>query len=162
MNYSMNLKHSLYGSVRVVITEGILLFSAADIARCLGYASPRDAVVRRIDPEETYRMPFPTGGGMQEMIFIEPRTALRFCMDSRKENAVGFAEALPSLVSEFELPTPITFTEAEDEEKPPFDDGDDDEWEELDGVIDELTCQLRILIDFIREYGESCHVSSAI
>lgn len=39
-------KSPIFGQVRTIVVNAQVLFAATDVAKCLGYANPKDAVIR--------------------------------------------------------------------------------------------------------------------
>ena len=67
--YEAYTNRSNYGKIRVVVTEdGDIFYSATDVARAMGYRSPRDAVQTHCEHIQTFY--HRAGAGFQSMNFI--------------------------------------------------------------------------------------------
>lgn len=89
-----------FGSVRILEEDGKVLFCGKDIARSLGYARPNEAISKHC--KGTLKRRTPTGGGVQEMLFIPEGDVYRLIVNSRLPAAQEFEswvfdEVLPSL-----------------------------------------------------------------
>ena len=68
--YEAYTNRSNYGKVRVVVTEdGDIFYSATDVARAMGYRSPRDAVQTHCEGVQSFF--HRAGAGFQSMNFID-------------------------------------------------------------------------------------------
>ena len=89
-----------FGSVRTVVENGEVLFCGADVAKALGYANSRKALIdhcKGVTKRDTL-----TVGGVQQLSFIPEGDVYRLIAHSRLEKAVKFErwvfdEVLPTL-----------------------------------------------------------------
>lgn len=90
-----------FGKVRTAVNEtGDPLFCLLDVARCLGYARPADAVTSHCKGVSI--LPTPTESGIQNMKFGKESEVYRLVMKSKTPNAEKFQdwvceEVLPSI-----------------------------------------------------------------
>ena len=89
-----------FGAVRVTEINGKPYFMANDIARCLGYSIPKDAIARHCKGALKHR--YPTDGGIQEVNFIPEGDVYRLIIRSKLPAAEKFEnwvfdEVLPSI-----------------------------------------------------------------
>ena len=89
-----------FGQVRTIVENGEVLFCGADVAKALGYANSRKALIDHCkDVTKRYTL---TTGGMQQLSFIPEGDVYRLVIHSRLETAVRFErwvfdEVLPTL-----------------------------------------------------------------
>lgn len=100
MNDLQTFTSERFGSVRILEEDGKVLFCGKDIARSLGYARPNEAISKHC--KGTLKRRTPTGGGVQEMLFIPEGDVYRLIVNSRLPAAQEFEswvfdEVLPSL-----------------------------------------------------------------
>ena len=89
-----------FGQVRTIVENGEVLFCGADVAKALGYANSRKALIdhcKGVTKRDTL-----TTGGMQQLSFIPEGDVYRLVVHSRLETAVRFEhwvfdEVLPTL-----------------------------------------------------------------
>ena len=89
-----------FGKVRTIVEDGEVLFCGADVAKALGYANSRKALIdhcKGVTKRDTL-----TTGGMQQLSFIPEGDVYRLVVHSRLETAVRFErwvfdEVLPTL-----------------------------------------------------------------
>ena len=89
-----------FGKVRTIVENGEVLFCGADVAKALGYANSRKALIdhcKGVTKRDTL-----TTGGMQQLSFIPESDVYRLVVHSRLETAVRFErwvfdEVLPTL-----------------------------------------------------------------
>ena len=89
-----------FGQVRTIVENGEVLFCGADVAKALGYANSRKALIdhcKGVTKRDTL-----TTGGMQQLSFIPEGDVYRLVVHSRLEKAVRFErwvfdEVLPTL-----------------------------------------------------------------
>ena len=90
-----------FGSVRTMKEEnGSVVFCGSDVAKALGYRSPKDAISAHCKGAIKYRLP--TSGGTQEMKFISEGDVYRLVAHSRLPSAAKFEswifdEVLPTI-----------------------------------------------------------------
>lgn len=108
-----------FGKVRTAVNEtGEPLFCLLDVARCLGYARPADAVTTHCKGVSI--LPTPTESGIQNIKFGKESEVYRLVMKSKTPNAEKFQdwvceEVLPSIrktgqyqVSQFSIPKTLS------------------------------------------------------
>lgn len=89
-----------FRQVRTIVENGEVLFCGADVAKALGYANSRKALIdhcKGVTKRDTL-----TTGGMQQLSFIPEGDVYRLVVHSRLETAVRFErwvfdEVLPTL-----------------------------------------------------------------
>ena len=89
-----------FGAVRVTEIDGKPYFMANDVARCLGYAEPKNAVSRHC--KGALKQSYLTDGGMQEVKLIPEGDVYRLIIRSKLPTAEKFEnwvfeEVLPSI-----------------------------------------------------------------
>lgn len=90
-----------FGSVRTMKEEnGSVVFCGSDVAKALGYRSPKDAISAHCKGAIKHRLP--TSGGTQEMKFIPEGDVYRLIAHSRLPSAAKFEswifdEVLPTI-----------------------------------------------------------------
>ena len=89
-----------FGQVRTLVIDEKPYVLANDVARALGYSSPKDAVSRHCKGAIKHR--YPTNGGEQEAKFIPEGDIYRLIMKSKLPNAEKFEswvmdEVLPTI-----------------------------------------------------------------
>lgn len=100
MNELQIFENPKFGAVRTIEEDGRILFCGSDIARALGYASPKDAILRHCKGALIRRLP--TNGGEQDMKFIPEGDIYRLAAKSELPGADEFErwifdEVLPSI-----------------------------------------------------------------
>ncbi len=68
MNELMVFDNPEFGEIRTIEEDGKVLFCGNDVAKALGYSSPKDAITRHCKGAMIRRLP--TNGGGQDMKFI--------------------------------------------------------------------------------------------
>ena len=96
----MVFNNDKFGNVRVIMKDGKPYFVGKDVAVCLGYIRPRDAIGRHC--KGAVKQGILTNGGIQEMLIIPESDLYRLIMRSELPNAVEFQdwvcdEVLPSI-----------------------------------------------------------------
>ena len=96
----MVFTNDMFGNVRVIMKDGNPYFVGKDVAVCLGYIRPRDAIGRHC--KGAVKQGILTNGGIQEMLIIPESDLYRLIMRSELPNAVEFQdwvcdEVLPSI-----------------------------------------------------------------
>ena len=104
-----------FGEVRTLEEDGAVLFCGADVARALGYKSPKDAVSAHCKGAVKRRTP--TTSGIQEMLFIPESDLYRLVFSSKLPSAERFTdwvtqEVLPSVRKHGAYMTPETLQAA--------------------------------------------------
>ena len=89
-----------FGTVRTLDEDGKILFCGTDVAKALGYASPKDAISRHCKGA-TFQRPLGTDGGEQIAKFISEGDLYRLITHSR----LPAAEAFEKWVFDEVLPT---------------------------------------------------------
>lgn len=89
-----------FGTIRTLDNDGAILFCAADVAKALGYASPKDAIAAHCKGAVKRRTP--TAGGEQDMNFIPESDLYRLVFSSKLPTAEKFTDwvtetVLPSI-----------------------------------------------------------------
>ena len=100
MNQMEIFKNPEFGSVRVIDEDGKYLFCGADVAKALGYANSRKALIdhcKGVTKRDTL-----TAGGMQQLSFIPEGDVYRLIVHSKLPSAERFErwvfdEVLPSI-----------------------------------------------------------------
>jgi hypothetical protein len=87
--------HEDFGSLRTLVTEGVVLFCANDVAEALGFPNPQDAVKRYCNHIEQH-------GSAKALRFIGIDDVMRLVNRSKSENADSFkgwllGEVLPAI-----------------------------------------------------------------
>ena len=77
-----------FGSVRMLIEDGDVLFCGYDVAKALGYAKPRNAISTHC--RDALKRGAPTSSGEQEMLFIYEADVYRLITRSQLPEAVKF------------------------------------------------------------------------
>jgi len=100
MNELQIFNNSEFGEIRTVEIEGKPYFYANDIAKALGYASPKDAITRHCKGAINHR--YLTNGGEQEARFIPEGDIYRLVIKSQLPSAERFEswvfdEVIPSI-----------------------------------------------------------------
>lgn len=93
-----------FGTVRTLIKDGQPWFVGKDVAECLGYSRPRNAVNSHVDPEDKAPAPIQCGcsSGVQDTIIINESGFYSLVLASRLPNAKRFkrwvtSEILPTI-----------------------------------------------------------------
>ena len=118
-----------FGQVRTVQENGKVLFCGADVAKALGYAVPRKAIIDHC--KGVLKRNTPTNGGIQEMSFISEGDVYRLITHSKLPSAEQFEkwvfdEVLPTIrqtggyVANDEMFLDVYFPSMEDEERQAF------------------------------------------
>lgn len=89
-----------FGAVRTLEENGTILFCATDVAKALGYAAPRKAILEHC--KGVLKRNSLTSGGEQEINFIQESDLYRLIFSSKLPNAEKFTdwvtgEVLPSI-----------------------------------------------------------------
>ncbi len=97
-----------FGQVRTVVKDGEVLFAATDVAKCLGYANPQQAVRQHCKEQGVTKISTPTENQygttvMQEMKFITKGNVIRLVANSTLPQAEKieswiFDEVIPSVL----------------------------------------------------------------
>lgn len=100
MNELMIFNNPEFGEVRTIEEDGKVLFCGNDVAKALGYSSPKDAISRHCKGALIRRLP--TNGGEQDMKFIPEGDIYRMAAKSELPGAERFEswifdEVLPSI-----------------------------------------------------------------
>lgn len=100
MNNLQIFKNEEFGEIRTVEIDGKAFCVANDVARALGYSSPKDAVSRHCKGALKYR--YLTQGGEQELKVIPEGDVYRLIIKSKLQSAERFEEwvmdeVLPSI-----------------------------------------------------------------
>ena len=104
-----------FGQIRTVEENGKVLFCGADVAKALGYANPRKALIdhcKGVTKRDT-----PTAGGIQQMSFIPEGDIYRLAAKSELPGAEKFEswifdEVIPSIHKHGAYMTPETLEQA--------------------------------------------------
>lgn len=104
-----------FGNVRTAEENGRILFCGSDVAKALGYALPRKAIIDHC--KGVLKRNTPTNGGMQEMAFIPEGDVYRLITHSKLPAADKFErwvfdEVLPSIRRTGGYTLPRTLPEA--------------------------------------------------
>lgn len=115
MNNLQVFQNEEFGSIRTIEENGKVLFCANDVAKALGYSSPKDAVSRHCKGALIRRLP--TNGGEQDMKFIPEGDVYRLAAKSDLPGADKFEswifdEVLPSVRKHGAYLTPETLEAA--------------------------------------------------
>ena len=104
MNEIMTFVNEEFGSVRTVSINGEPWLVGNDVAMCLGYAKPRNAVARHVDEEDKALAPFQGGcsSGTQNTIIINESGFYSLVLSSKLQGAKRFkrwvtSEILPTI-----------------------------------------------------------------
>lgn len=100
MNELMIFNNPEFGEIRTIEEDGKVLFCGNDVAKALGYSSPKDAISRHCKGALIRRLP--TNGGEQDMKFIPEGDIYRLAAKSELPGAERFEvwifdEVLPSI-----------------------------------------------------------------
>lgn len=100
MNELMVFENPEFGTVRTLEESGNVLFCGSDVAKSLGYKSPKDAISAHCKGAVKRRTP--TNSGEQEMLFIPESDLYRLVFSSKLPTAEKFTdwvteEVLPSI-----------------------------------------------------------------
>ena len=100
MNELMILNNPEFGTIRTIDENGSVLFCGNDVAKALGYKSPKDAIAAHAKGAVKRRTL--TDGGEQEMLFITEGDIYRLAARSKLPGAEKFEswifdEVLPSI-----------------------------------------------------------------
>lgn len=93
----------IFGQVRTVLINGQVMFSATDVAKCLGYANPQKAVRDHCKSAGVNEMDTPTNGGIQKVKFITKGNVVRLVASSelpqaQKVESWIFDEVIPTVL----------------------------------------------------------------
>jgi|GEM_PF-5553515 len=88
--------HTDFGTVRTLVTDGVVLFCANDVAEALDFCDPRGAVKYHCKNIEKHR--HYTNGGVQMMNFTDIDDVMRLIAFSKIENSEEFEDWLISEV----------------------------------------------------------------
>ena len=102
MNDLMIFQSPEFGQIRTVEVDGEPWLVGKDVAQALGYSNPRDALAKRVDPEDKGVSNCDTLGGMQEMTIINESGLYSLVLSSKLPGAKKFrrwvtSEVLPSI-----------------------------------------------------------------
>ena len=91
-----------FGEIRTVVIDGEPWFVGNDVARALGYAKPRNAIVTHVDEEDALKQGTLTNGGEQNALVINESGLYSLIFGSKLETAKKFkkwvtSEVLPSI-----------------------------------------------------------------
>lgn len=100
MNELQIFNNEEFGEVRTVEKDGKILFCGSDVAKALGYKSPKDAINQHC--KGAVKHSIPTNGGIQQMNFILEGDIYRLIVKSKLPSAEKFEtwvfeEVLPSI-----------------------------------------------------------------
>lgn len=100
MNDLQIFNNEEFGEVRMIEIDGKPYFVATDVATALGYATPRDAVLRHC--KGVVKRDTPTSSGVQSMSYINEGDLYRLIMKSKLPSAEKFErwvmdEVLPTI-----------------------------------------------------------------
>lgn len=90
MNKIILFEHPQFGRVRTVEINEKIWFCASDIASALGYANPRDAVVRHCKPKGVAICDTPTRSAVQRIKYINEGNVYRLIAGSKLPAAERF------------------------------------------------------------------------
>lgn len=115
MNDIQIFNNSEFGEIRTIEINGKPYFMANDIARALGYASPKDAVTRHCKGATNHR--YLTAGGEQDAKFIPEGDIYRLTIRSTLPKAEEFEswvfdEVIPTIRQTGSYNLPQTYSEA--------------------------------------------------
>ena len=102
MNELQVFNNEEFGAVRTVMVDGEPWLVGKDVAVALGYAEPRSAISKKVDPEDKGVAEMETPSGKQEMTIINESGLYSLVMSSKLESAKRFkrwvtSEVLPSI-----------------------------------------------------------------
>lgn len=91
-----------FGTIRTVVKDGDPWFVGTDVAKALGYESPRSAVSKKVDEEDRGVSEMETPSGTQQMTIINESGLYSLILSSKLETAKAFkrwvtSEVLPAL-----------------------------------------------------------------
>lgn len=114
MNGLQIFENSEFGEIRMTEIDGKPYFVATDVATALGYATPRDAVLRHC--KGVVKRDTPTSSGAQSMSYINEGDLYRLIMKSKLPSAEKFEswvmdEVLPSIRKTGSYNKPMTTAE---------------------------------------------------
>jgi len=100
MNELKVFQNNNFGSVRMIVEEGKVLFCGSDIAKSLGYSNTNDSISRHC--KGVVKRDTLTNGGMQSMSFVTEGDLYRLIANSKLPSAEKFEtwvfdEVLPSI-----------------------------------------------------------------
>lgn len=101
-NQIQQFTNQLFGSVRVLNINGDPWFVASDVATCLGYSNPRDAISKHVFEEDKGVANCDTPGGIQKMSIINESGLYSLIFGSKLSAARQFkhwvtSEVLPTM-----------------------------------------------------------------
>lgn len=114
MNGLQIFENSEFGEIRMTEIDGKPYFVATDVAAALGYATPRDAVLRHC--KGVAKRDTPTSSGVQSMSYINEGDLYRLIMKSKLPSAEKFEswvmdEVLPQIRKTGSYNKPMTTAE---------------------------------------------------
>lgn len=114
MNGLQIFENSEFGEIRMTEIDGKPYFVATDVATALGYATPRDAVLRHC--KGVVKRDTPTSSGVQSMSYINEGDLYRLIMKSKLPSAEKFErwvmdEVLPQIRKTGSYNKPMTTAE---------------------------------------------------
>lgn len=114
MNGLQIFENSEFGEIRMTEIDGKPYFVATDVAAALGYATPRDAVLRHC--KGVVKRDTPTSSGVQSMSYINEGDLYRLIMKSKLPSAEKFEswvmdEVLPQIRKTGSYNKPMTTAE---------------------------------------------------
>ena len=117
MNDLMILDNPEFGQVRTIMEDDRKLYCGHDIAFCLKYTRPNEAV--RAHCKGTLKRRTPTKGGMQEMLFIDRGDVVRLIAHSEMPEAQRFEswifdEVVPTVMETGSYTAPGSISQASD------------------------------------------------
>lgn len=106
--------HEDFGTIRTLVTDGVVLFCANDVADALGFCDPRGAVKYHCKSIEKHR--HFTNGGVQTMNFTDIDDVMRLISYSKSADAKLFedwlfGEVVPAIIRDAGLETPEPYEE---------------------------------------------------
>jgi prophage antirepressor-like protein len=109
--------HEDFGTLRTLVTDGVVLFCANDVADALGFCDPRGAVKYHCKNIEKHR--HFTNGGVQTMNFTDIDDVMRLISYSKSADANLFenwllGEVVPAIIRDAGLETPEAYDEDEE------------------------------------------------
>ena len=90
MNKMSIFEHPEFGRIRTLDIDGKIWFCASDVASALGYANPRDAVVRHCKPMGVAIYDTPTRSAVQKIKYINEGNVYRLIAGSKLPAAEKF------------------------------------------------------------------------
>lgn len=101
MNELKIFDHPKFGRIRTIVEDGKTLFCGKDAALALGYAKPQNAIAAHC--KGALKRGIPTGGGIQEMLFITDGDLCRLAAKSELPGANEFEswifdEVIPAIL----------------------------------------------------------------